>query len=88
MDYPHAMPQVGELVQATDGRWIVYPPRECPNGHKLGPDRVLVGHQVCGGEDPGGHTTWTCLECDATIYAPPIGEVCLVLHGPAQVRSV
>lgn len=82
------MPNVGELVRATDGRWIVYAPRECPNGHLLGPGRTLVGHQVCGGEDPGGHTTWTCIECLATVYAPPIGSVCRVLHGPAGVRSI
>lgn len=82
------MANVGALVKSTDGRWIVYAPRECPNGHRLGPGRVLVGHQVCGGEDPGGHTTWTCLECDGTVYAPEIGSVCEVLHGPAGVRSV
>lgn len=82
------MPNVGELVKATDGRWIVYAPRHCPNGHQLGPDRVLVGRQPCGGIDPGGHLTWSCVECGATVYAPPIGPVCEVLHGPAAVRSV
>lgn len=82
-DYPRRM--VGDLVQTSRG-WVVSPPIHCPNGHRLGPGRVLVGHQVCGGEDPGGHTTWRCIECDAVVYAPEIGPVCQVLHGPAAVR--
>lgn len=88
VDYSHAMPQVGELVQATDGRWIVYPPKQCGCGHRLEPGKMTVGFQPCGGEDPGGHLSWCCGDCNTPIYAPPIGEVCLVLHGPAQVRSV
>jgi hypothetical protein len=80
------MTRVGELVQTAKG-WQVVAPSHCPNGHHFSPGRVLVGHQVCGGEDPGGHTTWTCLECDATVYVPEIGPVCEVLHGPAGVRG-
>jgi hypothetical protein len=30
--------------------------------------------------------TWTCLECDGVVYAPPLGEDCRVLHGAAAVR--
>jgi hypothetical protein len=80
------MPRVGELVQATDGRFIVYAPRHCPNGHPLRPGHVRVGFQPCGGEDRGGHLTWTC-DCNATVNAPEFGPVCEVLHGPAKVRG-
>lgn len=42
------------------------PPLRCPNGHPLGPHRVLVGWTnlrvpPC--------RTWTCRRCDTTIYA-------------------
>jgi len=37
-----------------------------PNGHQLSGGRVLVGHEVCTGH--GGHTTWTCCGCEATVY--------------------
>lgn len=65
------MPAVGELVQTTNGKWII-PPARCPNGHGLGPGSVLVGHQACLGHvsmtvTAGGHTTWTCRTCDATV---------------------
>ena len=36
---------LGELVQTTDGKWIIHPTR-CPNGHPLGPGELLVGHQA------------------------------------------
>ena len=45
---------------------------------------ALVSHQPC--SCAGGHTSWTCLECVATVYAPPISGECLVLHGAAVVR--
>ena len=38
---------LGELVQTTAGKWITHSPTHCPNGHGLGPDAVLVGHQAC-----------------------------------------
>jgi hypothetical protein len=45
----------GQLVRATDGRWMTKPPSRCPNGHSLGPNQVLVGHVACLGHG-GGHT--------------------------------
>ena len=60
---------LGDLVQTTSGKWITHPPMRCPNGHPLGPNQVLVGHQACLGHG-GGHTTWTCRTCDQTVYGP------------------
>jgi hypothetical protein len=75
----------GELVQATNEQWITKPPTRCPNGHTLGPNQVLVGHQACLGHG-GGHTTWTCRTCDATVFGPPLNTHCKTLDGPATVR--
>jgi hypothetical protein len=50
------MPTVGSLVPCTKGGWMISPPQHCPNGHSLGPGRVLVGHQPCAGGCHGGHT--------------------------------
>jgi hypothetical protein len=76
---------LGELVQTTTGKWITRPPTRCPDGHSLGPGAVLVGHQACLGHG-GGHTTWTCRECDATVYGRPLNTHCRTLDGPATVR--
>lgn len=76
------MPQVGELVRTTAGTWITKPPQRCPNGHDLGPGRVLVGHVACMGHGGGGHTTWTCQACDETVYGPPLNTHCQVHTGP------
>ena len=56
-----------------------------PNGHTLGLGEVLVGHQACLGHG-GGHTTWTCRDCDQTVYGPPLNTHCTTLEGPATVR--
>src|ERR1700739_2850109 len=80
------MPAVGELVRCTDGRWMIRPPERCPRGHRLGPNRTLVGRQPC--SCCGGHMTWACRQCGAVLYAPPIGPRCRVLHGAAPVRSL
>jgi hypothetical protein len=77
---------LGELVQATAGKWITQPPTRCPNGHALGPNQVLFGHQACLGHGGGGHTTWTCRTCDQTVYRPPLNTHCTALEGPAVVR--
>jgi len=53
-------------------------------GHRLGPNRALVGRQPC--SCCGGHMTWACRQCGAVVYAPPIGPRCRVLHGAAAVR--
>jgi hypothetical protein len=34
------VPDAGERVQTTDGKWITHPPARCPNGHTLGPTAV------------------------------------------------
>jgi hypothetical protein len=75
----------GQLVRTTNGQWTTKPPAHCPNGHILGPNQVLVGHQACLGHG-GGHTTWTCRICDATVYGPPLNTHCHTLDGPAEVR--
>lgn len=74
---------IGDLVPTARG-WEMEAPTQCPNGHRLGPNRCLVGHQPC--HCQGSHTTWTCRQCDTTIYYPPITPECVLLHGPAAVR--
>ena len=81
------MPDVGDLVHLTDGRWMTLAPKRCPNGHQLGRGRALVGHAPCGCDERGGHTSWRCRECDAVIYGPPLSAGCRPLAGPAAVRS-
>ena len=49
------MPAVGDLVRPTEGAWMVLPPRRCPQGHSLGPGRVLVGRVACRCGQRGGH---------------------------------
>jgi hypothetical protein len=78
------MPDVGALVQTTAGTWITKPPLRCSNGHGLGPGRVLVGHVACKGHGGGGHTTWTCRECDDTVYGLPLGPHCEIHTGPDE----
>jgi hypothetical protein len=46
---------LGELVQTTDGKWIIHPPTRCPNGHRLGPGAALVGYQACLGHGRRTH---------------------------------
>jgi hypothetical protein len=58
---------LGELVQTTAGKWITHAPPRCPNGHRLGPNQVLVGHVACLGHGGGGHTSWHCRTCDAVV---------------------
>ncbi|WP_156042418.1 hypothetical protein [Rhodococcus sp. UNC363MFTsu5.1] len=48
-------------------------PTHCPNGHRLGPRRCLVGWEQCGCADArrGGHRTHFCRTCGVTIRTPP-----------------
>jgi hypothetical protein len=79
---------VGDLYRTARG-WAVTAPTHCPDGHRMGPGQVLVGNQPCGGgAHPGSHLTWTCRECGATAYHPPLGSACRILHGGAGVRNV
>jgi hypothetical protein len=64
-------PVNGQLVRTTRGQWITHPPSQCPNGHPLGPNQVLVGHVACLGHGGGGHTSWHCRTCDAVASSSP-----------------
>jgi hypothetical protein len=44
-DYRQAM--IGDLVQTAAGTWLERAPTHCPSGHRLGPNRSLVGHTAC-----------------------------------------
>ena len=68
----------GQLVRTTNGQWISHTDQP-PHGTALGPNQVLVGHQACLGHG-GGHTTWTCRTCDATVYGPPLNTHCTALE--------
>ena len=75
---------VGDLVRSPKGQWVIVAPTHCSAaGHSLGPDQVLVGHAPC--LNCGGHTTWTCAQCDAVTYGPAVGEGCSMFNGPAPV---
>lgn len=63
-----------ELYRIGD-RWAEKPPARCPNNHELGPNRVLVGSQVCGAEH-GHHRTHQCRKCGAVTYTPPMTAQC------------
>lgn len=60
------------------GTWVEPSPESCPQGHQLGPDRMLLGWQSClcttAVRNHGGHRTWRCRECEAVITAPPCME--------------
>ncbi|MBM4657350.1 hypothetical protein GS640_17790 [Rhodococcus hoagii] len=52
-------------------RKIERAPKLCPNGHPLGPGKVLVGWFACACTERGGHRTYDCLTCGAILYRPP-----------------
>lgn len=54
------------------------PPQTCPNGHSLGPRRVLVGWDNL--HDPPCRT-WTCTRCWAVIHEADS-------EGPSRTTSV
>jgi len=52
-------------------------PTVCPAGHRLGPDRMLVGALPClcySAQHPRVHRTWRCVACDACWVWPPCRE--------------
>lgn len=63
-----------ELYRRGD-RWSEYAPTVCPNGHALGPRRVLVGSQVCSCEIHH-HRTHACRECGVVTYSPTLTSEC------------
>jgi hypothetical protein len=81
--YAEDMSAVGDLVRSTTGAWIIRPPMYCPTGHRFGPCGYLVGFAHC--SHRGGHTTWWCRECGATVYGPPLGAGCSLFNGPDRV---
>ncbi|MDT5098135.1 MAG: hypothetical protein QOC76_1872 [Mycobacterium sp.] len=80
-----AVRDAGSARRNHPREWITQPPRRCPNGHTLGPNRVLVGQQARLGHG-GGHTAWTCRTCDQTVYGLPLNTQCTCLDGAARVR--
>ena len=73
---------IGDLHETPRG-WRLQPPTECINGHQLGPNRVLVGHQPCSCQ---GSRAGTCRVCGETFYWPQTNPLCSVLAGAAQLR--
>lgn len=68
-DYCRVM-RLGELIHTTDGRWVVTAPTHCNRGHRLGPNRVIVGFSHCRCTS-SGHHTWMCETCRYVVMAPP-----------------
>src|ERR1700758_4144652 len=66
-------------------RWLMDDAATAQRGHLLRPGAMLVGHQPCS-TCRGGHTTWTCLDCGAVVYRPPLSAGCRILVGAAAVR--
>jgi hypothetical protein len=81
------VPEPGDLVPSTVGGWMEYPPAACPQGHRLGPGLYAAGWVGCGGGHPGGHRTWCCNRCQHVLHAPPLGDDCHVIDGPARERD-
>jgi hypothetical protein len=65
--------RMGDRPVYTDGN----PPRACGNGHRLGPDRVLLSFLLCHCDKipagrrhtGGGHRTWTCRVCGHVTFS-------------------
>ncbi|MFC4373300.1 hypothetical protein ACFO5K_04225 [Nocardia halotolerans] len=65
----------GRLYKTRNGMWAEPSPMHCPEGHRLGPNRVIVGTTAC--QTVGGHhRTHTCRRCDTIIYWPPVVDGC------------
>lgn len=76
--------RLGDLQLTPRGNWATAAPTHCAAGHWLGPQRVLVGHAACSCGNRGGHTTWTCRECDDVTYGPPLSVACTIRNGPDE----
>lgn len=66
-------------------------PKVCPEGHRLGPNRVVVGWIPCSCETalrPSGamgHRTYRCASCGADILIPPhTGPALFGVQWPAR----
>jgi hypothetical protein len=56
----------------------------CPNGHRLGPGKVLVSYLPCWCSGTGGHRTYWCRACDSVIFDPPHRADAEVINGYAR----
>ncbi len=79
IDLPPIDYTLGSNTCAKIGRVASYgrAPKRCPNGHRLGPHRVVVGWTPCTcatalrPSGASGHRTYLCIVCDAEILIPP-----------------
>lgn len=56
-------------LYARDGVLVETFPQACPNGHALGPGRMIVGWNPHPDESVGGMMrTWECRQCGQKIY--------------------
>lgn len=72
---------IAPRVERMCENWLVVSyeraPKRCPNGHRLGPHRVVVGWKPCTcatalrPSGASGHRTYLCIVCDAEIAIPP-----------------
>lgn len=61
------------LGEWRDGRWVEPGLASCPNGHRLGPQRVLIGWRAClcrGEAGVSGHRLYDCRTCGETVMVP------------------
>lgn len=68
----------GDLRPTGRGHEVeVVAPTHCRNGHRLGPNQVLLGTELC---DQAGvyrhHITWCCRRCDDVIVANGHPDAC------------
>lgn len=50
-------------LHATPAGHVEPRPAQCPAGHPLGPDTVLLGWRACLCTPAGGHRLWSCRAC-------------------------
>ena len=60
-----------ELVCETLDMSVESAPERCPSGHPLTAGVCLVGWEVCGCTENGGHRTHYCRLCGRTVRTPP-----------------
>lgn len=72
----------------SDGSLVVHGPTECPAGHPLGPNRVLVGYVPCSCTDSVlRHQTWTCRTCGRQAFDPPCSNPASRFNGAYPERG-
>jgi hypothetical protein len=53
------------------GKWVTEAPTQCPNGHPLRANQVLIAHVACLGHVGGGHPV-ALPTCDSVVDGPPL----------------